>query len=37
MDELAEAYDKAVIELIREWDEEDDETFAAIWCVTRKL
>ena len=31
MDDLAEAYDEAVIKMIREWDKEDDETFAAIW------
>lgn len=31
MDELAEAYDQAAISLIREWDKENDETFAAVW------
>jgi hypothetical protein len=31
MDELADTYDKAVIDLIRAWDKEADETFAAIW------
>ncbi|EIW72937.1 hypothetical protein TREMEDRAFT_15851, partial [Tremella mesenterica DSM 1558] len=31
MDELGEAYDTAVLEVIREWEQEDDPTFAAIW------
>ncbi|RSH88410.1 uncharacterized protein EHS24_000954 [Apiotrichum porosum] len=31
MDNLAEAYDTAVLELIREWEAEDDSTFAAVW------
>ncbi|WVW81292.1 hypothetical protein I302_103283 [Kwoniella bestiolae CBS 10118] len=31
MDELGEAYDQAVWEVIKEWEEEDDPSFAAIW------
>ncbi|KAK6904726.1 hypothetical protein I203_105542 [Kwoniella mangroviensis CBS 8507] len=31
MDELGQAYDQAVWDVIREWEEEDDPSFAAIW------
>ncbi|WVN88522.1 uncharacterized protein L203_103733 [Cryptococcus depauperatus CBS 7841] len=31
MDELAEAYDEAVLEVVREWEREEDPTFGAIW------
>jgi phospholipase B1 len=33
MDEMGEAYDAAVLEVIREWEEEADPSFGAIWCV----
>jgi phospholipase B1 len=31
MDEMGEAYDAAVLEVIREWEEEADPSFGAIW------
>lgn len=31
MDQLAEAYDTAVLQLLRTWAAEDDESFAAVW------
>ncbi|WWD22714.1 hypothetical protein CI109_107207 [Kwoniella shandongensis] len=31
MDELGEAYDEAVLQVIEEWEKEDDPTFGAIW------
>nr|XP_018266174.1 uncharacterized protein I303_00143 [Kwoniella dejecticola CBS 10117]OBR88332.1 hypothetical protein I303_00143 [Kwoniella dejecticola CBS 10117] len=31
MDEQGKAYDEAVLEVIREWEEEDDPSFGAIW------
>lgn len=31
MDELGEAYDEAVLEIVREWEKEGDEHFGAIW------
>lgn len=31
MDELGEAYDEAVLEIVKEWEKEDDEHFGAIW------
>ncbi|OCF38612.1 hypothetical protein I317_07602 [Kwoniella heveanensis CBS 569] len=31
MDELGQAYDEAVHEIIREWEEEDDDTFGVTW------
>lgn len=34
MDELGEAYDEAVLEIVREWEKEDDEHFGAIWYAT---
>ena len=34
MDALGTAYDQAVVQLIREWNEKRDPTFAAVWCVS---
>ncbi|WVQ82911.1 hypothetical protein IAT38_005047 [Cryptococcus sp. DSM 104549] len=31
MDELGEAYDKEVLEVVREWEEEDAEGFGVVW------
>ncbi|KAK8844732.1 hypothetical protein IAR55_006582 [Kwoniella newhampshirensis] len=31
MDDLGEAYDEAVLQVIKEWEEEDDPTFGALW------
>lgn len=33
MDALAAEYDKAVLQLIREWNVKRDPTFAVVWCV----
>ncbi len=33
MDRLGEAYDEAILSLIREWDAEDDPSFGATWFV----
>jgi hypothetical protein len=31
MDELADLYDEALIQLVRDWAEENNSTFAATW------
>lgn len=33
MDELGEVYDEVVLEIVREWEKEDDEYFGVIWYV----
>jgi hypothetical protein len=33
MDDLSEAYDEAVLSLIKNWSEEGDPSFGAIWSV----
>lgn len=34
MDALGAEYDQAVLQLIREWNEKRDPTFAVVWCVS---
>lgn len=33
MDELGEAYDAAVLEKVKQWNEEQDPSFGVLWCA----
>lgn len=37
MDALAAEYDKAVLQLVREWNAHHNPTFAVVWCVVLAL